>query len=108
MPEVTSYATGQPAWADVTAQAVDAAASFYTGLFGWAAQTDPRPEAGGYTVFAIDGKAVAAASAPPPGQDGIPPHWTVYLASDDVDETAARVQDAGGVVHVEPFDVLDA
>ena len=108
MPEVTAYATGQPAWADVTTTDVAAASGFYGELFGWTAQTDPRPEAGGYTVFTVDGKAVAAASPPPPGQEGVPPHWTVYLASDDVDETAARVQEAGGVVHLEPFDVLDA
>ena len=93
---------------DVTTTDVAAAAAFYGGLFGWTAQTDPRPKAGGYTVFTVGGKAVAAASPPPPGQEGVPPHWTVYLASDDVDETAARVQEAGGVVHLEPFDVLDA
>jgi predicted enzyme related to lactoylglutathione lyase len=108
MPEVTAYANGQPAWADVTTPDVAAAASFYAGLFGWTAETDPRPEAGGYTMFTLDGKEVAAASPPPPGQEGVPPHWTVYLASDDVDATAASVREAGGVVHVEPFDVFDA
>ena len=108
MPEVTAYESGQPAWADVTTTDVAAAAAFYGGLFGWTAQTDPRPEAGGYTVFTIDGKAVAAASPPPPGQEGVQSHWTVYLASEGVDETAARVQEAGGVVHLGPFDVLDA
>jgi len=51
MPEVTAYATGQPTWADVTTTDVPAAAAFYGGLFGWEAQTDPRPEAGGYTMF---------------------------------------------------------
>ena len=108
MPEVTAYANGQPAWADVTTPDVAAAAAFYGGLFGWEAQTDPRPEAGGYTMFTLGGKAVAAASPSPPGQERVPSHWTVYLASDDVDETAARVRDAGGAVVVEPFDVLDA
>ena len=108
MADVTAYTTGQPAWADVTTTDVAAASGFYGELFGWTAQTDPRPEAGGYTVFTVDGKAVAAASPPPPGQEGVPSHWTVYLASDGVDETAARVQEAGGVVHLGPFDVLDA
>jgi predicted enzyme related to lactoylglutathione lyase len=106
MPAVTSYSTGQPNWADVTCQDVGAAVGFYTRLFGWSADTDPRPEAGGYTMFARDGRYVAAAS--PPMQDGIPPHWTVYLAADDVDGAAARVSDAGGTVMMEPFDVFDA
>jgi len=106
MPEVSSYATGQPSWADVTSPDVDAAAKFYSELFGWKAEKDPRPEAGGYTMFSRDGKYVAAASPPP--QEGIPPHWSVYLAADDVDGMAARIREAGGNVMMEPFDVFDA
>lgn len=105
MPEVSSYTTGQPSWADVTSHDVDAAARFYSELFGWEAARDTRPEAGGYTMFSRDGKYVAAATPP---QDGVPPHWSVYLAGDDVDGIAARIRDAGGNVIVEPFDVFDA
>jgi uncharacterized protein len=106
MPEVSSYTTGQPSWADVTSPDVDAAASFYSELFGWEADKAPQPEAGGYTMFSREGKYVAAASPPP--QEGIPPHWTVYLAADDVDGIAARIREAGGDVMMEPFDVLDS
>jgi predicted enzyme related to lactoylglutathione lyase len=106
MPEVTSYETGEPSWADVTIPDVDAAARFYSQLFGWEAHKAPQPEAGGYTMFARNGKYVAAAS--PPMQEGIPPHWNVYLASRDVDDTAARIPAAGGTVIMEPFDVFDS
>jgi predicted enzyme related to lactoylglutathione lyase len=106
MPEVSSYATGQPSWADVTSPDVDAAASFYSELFGWDADKAPQPEAGGYTMFSREGKHVAAASPPP--QEGIPPHWTVYLAADDVDGIAGRIREAGGNVMMEPFDVFDS
>jgi uncharacterized protein len=106
MPEVSSYATGQPSWADVTSPDLDGAARFYSDLFGWEAAKDPRPEAGGYTMFSRKGKYVAAASPPP--QEGMPPHWSVYLAADDVDGMAARIREAGGNVMMEPFDVLDA
>ena len=108
MPEVTSYATGRPCWADVTAPDVDAAASFYSELFGWRADKAPQPEAGGYTMFSKDGKYTAAASPPPPGQENVPPHWTVYLAADDADAIATRVREAGGTVLMEPFDVFDS
>ena len=57
-------------------------------------------------MFTLDGKNVAAGS--PPQQEGIPSHWTTYLASDDVDDTAAKVRDAGGTVLLDPFDVFDA
>ena len=106
MADVTSYSTGQPCWADVTSPDVEAADGFYSELFGWEAAKDPRPEAGGYTMFLRNGKYVAAASPPP--QEGIPPHWNVYLAADDVDAIAARIREAGGNVTMDPFDVFDA
>ena len=108
MPEVTSYATGKPCWADVTVPDVDAGAAFYSELFGWTADKAPQPGAGGYTMFSKDGKYVAAASPPAPGTEGIPPHWTVYLASDDADATAGKIRDAGGQVLMDPFDVFDS
>jgi predicted enzyme related to lactoylglutathione lyase len=108
MPVFTSYATGVPCWVDVASPDLDRTLSFYSDFFGWEAERDPRPEAGGYTMFRKDGKYVAAASAPPPGSEEMPPHWTTYIASDDVDATAARVREAGGTLLMEPFDVLDA
>ena len=59
-------------------------------------------------MFTKDGKSVAAASPPPPGSEGMPPHWTTYIASDDVDATAARITEAGGAVLMQPFDVFDS
>jgi len=106
MPEFTEYAPGTPCWVDVTSPDLDATTAFYAGLFGWAADRDPRPEAGGYTMFSLNGKFVAAAS--PPQQEGMPPVWTTYIASDDVDAAAARVGEAGGTVFTEPFDVFDS
>ena len=92
----------------MTSPELDRSVSFYSDLFGWKAQADSRPEAGGYTMFSLRGKHVAAASPPPPGQESVPSHWTTYLASDDVDETASRVREAGGTLFLEPFDVFDA
>lgn len=106
MPEFTEYAAGIPCWVDVTSPDVDATTAFYSALFGWEAEPDPRPEAGGYTMYTLKGKYVAAAS--PPQGEGIPPAWTTYIAADDVDAAAARVTEAGGTVLAEPFDVLEA
>ena len=108
MPVFTEYATGTPCWTDVMTPDVDRTVSFYSDLFGWEAERDPRPEAGGYVMFTKDGKNVAAASPPMPGGEGAPPHWSTYIASDDVEATAARVREAGGTVLLEPMDVFDA
>jgi predicted enzyme related to lactoylglutathione lyase len=67
MAEFTSYAHGTPCWVDVTSTDLDRTTSFYGDLFGWEAETSPEPEAGGYTMFTLRGKNVAAASPPPPG-----------------------------------------
>ena len=107
MAEFTSYAEGIPCWVDVTSADLDRSVQFYEGLFGWEAERDPRQEAGGYTMFALRGKHVAAGSPPPPGQEGVPSHWTTYLASDDADATAAKIREAGGTVMMDPFDVFD-
>jgi uncharacterized protein len=106
MPEFTEYAPGTPCWVDVTSPELDRTISFYSALFGWEADQDPRPEAGGYTMFTKEGKQVAAGS--PPQQEGMPSHWTTYLASDDVDATAGKVRSAGGTVLMDPFDVFDS
>ncbi len=106
MPEFTSYAHGTPCWVDVTSPELDKTIEFYKGLFGWEAEKDPRPEAGGYTMFTLDDKFVAAGS--PPQQEGMPSYWTTYIASDDADDTAAKIRDAGGTVFMDPFDVFDS
>jgi len=105
MTEISSYASGTPCWVDVSSTELDRTVDFYTQLFGWEAQRDPRPEAGGYTMFTQRGKNVAAAS---PAPEGMPSVWTTYLATDDVDAAAAKAREAGGNVMVEPFDVFDA
>jgi predicted enzyme related to lactoylglutathione lyase len=106
MAEFSSYVHGTPCWVDVTSNDMAATNAFYSGLFGWSAE-DMGAGAGGYTMYTLRGKRVAAGSPPPPAESA-PPHWTTYLASDDADETASRIRDAGGTVLMEPFDVFDS
>jgi len=105
MPEVSSYAAGTPCWMDVSSSDLDATVAFYTALLGWDAERAPEPEAGGYTLFLQAGKTVAAAG---PNTGAGPPMWNTYLASDDVDASAAKAAAAGGAVVMDPFDVMDA
>ena len=104
MGERNGYAAGTPCWVDVSTPDMDATKAFYAGVFGWTAFT--IPQAGGYTMFNLGDKQVAAAG---PVQDGSgPPAWSTYIASDDADATAAAIQEAGGTVLVEPMDVFDS
>jgi predicted enzyme related to lactoylglutathione lyase len=90
---------------DVASTDIERAAKFYSQLFGWEIKT-LGPEAGGYLMFEIDGKAVAAGS-PAQGSE-MPSAWSLYFSTDDADATTTKVEAAGGKVVVAPMDVLDA
>ena len=100
-----TYAPGTPLWIDHTSPDVVAAARFYGQLFGWEAE-DQGEEAGHYTMFRHKGKMVAATT--PPMSPGSPSVWSTYVATNNVEETAKKVSDAGGQVMVPPFQVMDA
>jgi predicted enzyme related to lactoylglutathione lyase len=103
--EMSSHRAGQPCWVDVSSPDVDASIGFYSRLFGWDACATPDPQAGGYTMFRLRERDVAAVG---PLQDGEPPAWSTYFATEDASDTALRIREAGGTVLVEPFDVMDA
>jgi hypothetical protein len=39
---------------------------------------------------------------------GVPPHWLIYIAVDDVDAAAPKAEKLGGKILAPPFDVMDA
>ncbi len=86
---------GTPSWVGLSSPDVDASKRFYGDLFGWSADSDPRPDAGGYSMFKQDGLNVARLG---PSQPGSPPAWTCYVMMPDADQTAAAVERAGGSV----------
>ncbi|MGA5304260.1 VOC family protein [Nucisporomicrobium flavum] len=94
---------GVPTWVDLGTSDLPDATRFYTQLFGWEADVSGE-EYGGYTTFRLNGR--AAAGAGPLYGEGQPTAWSTYVATDDADEIAARVEAAGGKVLVAPFDVM--
>jgi predicted enzyme related to lactoylglutathione lyase len=105
MPKVTKYEPGTPSWVDLGSPDPSASADFYTKLFGWTASVAEDPAAGGYTMLELNGEAVAGLG--PLMTEGQPPAWTTYVSVADADATVAAVKGAGGMVFMEPFDVLD-
>jgi predicted enzyme related to lactoylglutathione lyase len=108
MPERDGYLPGVPCWIDTSQPDPDAAVTFYGGLFGWEFEDVMPPGSDGkYLIARIRGGDVAAVGSVP---EGAPPAamWNTYVWVDNADETASKVQDAGGSVVMEPFDVMDA
>src|SRR6266704_381263 len=108
MSERDGYIPGVPCWIDTNQPDPDAAAAFYRGLFGWDLEDVMPEDAGGkYLIGRIRGGDVAAVSSIP---DCATPMaiWNTDIWVDSADDTAAKVEDAGGAVLSAPFDVMDA
>ena len=104
------YPHGVPCWIDTEQPDPQAAAAFYSGLFGWQFTDRMPPEApGNYLVAELEGRVVAAVSSPDPvvGPSAAPA-WNTYIRVDHADAVADRVRAAGGSVVAEAFDVGDA
>ena len=110
--KITSHSQGAPCWVDLATTDQAAAKAFYADLFGWDCQDNPMDESGTifYTMAMVDGAFVGGMYEQPQDQReaGIPPHWMIHLAVDDVDAIAARVPELGGTVGAPPFDVFEA
>jgi uncharacterized protein len=104
MSERERYEPGVPCWVDTSPPDQDAAMRFYGELFGWEF-IGPGP--GGYMVARLRGRDVAGIAQPAEGQP-LQPGWITYVAVASADETAGRVDAAGGSVAMAPFDVLPA
>jgi uncharacterized protein len=108
MPERDRYIPGVPCWIDTNQPDPEAAATFYSGLFGWKIEDAMPPGSDSHYFMArIRGGDVAGINGIP---EGAPPtaRWDTYVWVQSADETAAKVFDAGGQIVVEPLDVMEA
>lgn len=106
----TRYEPGTFCWIDLGTTEREAAKSFYRGLFGWDAVDNPMGESGTYSIMMVAGESVAAIYDQPEQQReaGVPPFWFSYVTVASADDAAAAAREAGGSVHAEPFDVMEA
>jgi predicted enzyme related to lactoylglutathione lyase len=100
MAQPRTYPHGVTSWIDTEQPDLEAARTFYSGLFGWTL-TDVMPAGApaSYLIATLDGQDVAAVgSAPAAG----PARWNTYVAVDDADATAAAVTAGGGALIAPP------
>lgn len=93
-------------WSELVAPPNDRTASFYETVLGLKLIETPMPDGSTYNGFTRDGtpETMLAGSIPPP-MPGVPPHWSIYFGTEDVDASAAKVAELGGAVFVQPFDI---
>ncbi len=94
-------------WYELAAADVEGAKAFYSAVLGWRTADVSMPDAP-YTLFIAKDTPVAGVIGLPPDalENGAEQQWIGYVAVDSVDDTANRVEQLGGVVHIPPADVL--
>src|SRR5215472_15960873 len=98
---------GKFIWYDVMTTDTKAAAKFYSDVIGWTAQEHPMEGGGSYTVFSKGPVMVAGLMSIPDEAraQGVPPCWSGYVSTDDVDAEVKRVAAAGGAIKRPPTDI---
>ncbi|MGH3743583.1 MAG: VOC family protein, partial [Mycobacteriales bacterium] len=99
----TPWPAGMPCWADTMTGDVAAAQAFYGAVLGWTFGA-ASAEFGGYSNASKGDRLVAGLG---PAMDGARSAWTMYLATEDIDATAAAVTAHGGTVMGGPHAVGD-
>jgi uncharacterized protein len=95
---------GAPGWTELSTPDPEAAQSFLAAVFGWTFENMPM-EGGDYAVASVHDHGVGGVRAPRPGEDAGAPHWHTYVAVEDADELARRVEAAGGSLLMDPLDM---
>ena len=108
MANIETHTPGSFCWFELGTTDQKAAKEFYKSLFGWTASDSPMGTGAVYTTFNLGGRRAGACYTLMPDMlaHGVPPHWMLYVAVANADETAAKVAPGGGKVVGGPFDVM--
>lgn len=101
-----SNPNGNFVWYELMTTDAEAAAAFYRDVIGWSTQDAGMPDIS-YTILSAGKTSVGGLMRLPPeaAEAGARPGWIGYVGVDDVDAFAARVTQAGGVIHRAPDDI---
>jgi predicted enzyme related to lactoylglutathione lyase len=97
---------GSLCWNELHTRDPDAAAAFYSAVFGWTPA--PGEQGGeGYLTFhrADDAPVAGLVDIRGKAPDDVPAHWLVYFAVDDCDATVAKAAELGGSTVLGPIDI---
>ena len=95
MPAIDKHTPGSFCWIELATTDSANAKKFYGELFGWSPEDTPIGGGSFYTLLKLDGLDAAAMYEQMPQQreQGIPPHWMLYVSTDDVDATVAHAKE---------------
>lgn len=97
---------GSFCWNELLTSDPEAAAKFYTELFGYTVESTDMGPMGTYRILKSGDKLRAGIMSIPP-QAGAHSHWFTYIAVSDVDASTRNARELGAKVVVEPKDIPD-
>ncbi len=95
---------GAFSWSELLVDDVESAISFYTEVIGWEIEEMEMPQ-GIYYIVKSEGQPVGGIMKKPEGAKQMPDNWGTYITVNDVDETLAKVEAAGGKAIYPPMNV---
>ena len=92
-------------WNELATRDLARAKDFYTKVFGYGIKSNPMPEGGEYVEWQVNGRSVAGGlqmGSMYPADT--PPHWLVYFAVANTDDTVKHAEELGGKALVPAMD----
>jgi uncharacterized protein len=90
---------GRVAWRDLTVPNAEEIRDFYSAVVGWSWSPVDMDAYDDYNMTAPSGGEAVAGICHARGVNAkLPPQWLMYVAVEDVDESARRCRDLGGAV----------
>src|SRR5579862_2042397 len=104
MANLERHAPGSFCWIELGTTDQNAAKQFYQPLFGWSSNDFPMGPSEFYTMFQLEGNDCGAAYSlnQQMRDQGVPPHWMLYIAVSRADDAVAKATQLGGSVKAGP------
>jgi uncharacterized protein len=88
-------------WFELMTPDVGAAKAFYEKITGWTYNDQPPA----YTVCNVNGVGMGGIMDMPEQLRGMPPFWSGYVHTPNVDRACQSIKRRGGTIHREPWDI---
>jgi hypothetical protein len=107
MTSVDKHEPGTFCWVELATSDLAAGRNFYEKTFGWRSDATTLEGWGEYATFKVAGdRSAAGGYAQQEGERsmGVPPHWNLYVTTDDVDAGVAKATELGGQATIPGMD----
>ena len=96
-------------WSETMTTDTKKTKDFYKAVFGWEFMEMPMPSGPAYTMWKVDGfeRGGIYELSKEQRAHNVPPHWSNYLFTDNVDKTTTKAESLGATVLAAPLDVAD-